>query len=186
ITSADEEILDFARQQFGQKEHVSVIERPSQLAAPNQTLTKTIEQAVDVIDEQNIVIEAIMSVSIEYPMLSTDVLDDMVNTLVLFNSDAVLSVRPDNRMFFQHNGHSLQPILDQAKFTKLEREALYRGAGGVVLSTRENFLKNKNLLSGKISHVVVDSESSFGIFSAFDFNLFKHFAEKESFSILSS
>lgn len=184
ITSADKEILDFAKEKFSNLEQVFVVERPSEFAAPNQTLTKTIEQAVDYIEKQGITIQAIMSVSLEYPMLTTEVLNDMINTLVLFKSDAVLSVRPDNRMFFQHNGHTLQPILDQAKFTKLEREALYRGAGGVVLSTRDNFLENKNLLSGKISHVVVDSESSFGIFSAFDFNLFKHFADKEAFSLL--
>ncbi|MEN0050681.1 MAG: glycosyltransferase [Bacteroidota bacterium] len=186
ITSADREILDFAKAKFGDIEYVRVLERPSEFAAPNQTLTKTIEQAVTHVEQQGIIIQAIMSVSLEYPMLSSEVLSDMLNTLVLFKSDAVLSVRPDNRMFFQHNGHTLQPILDQAKFTKLEREALYRGAGGVVLSTLENFLKNKNLLSGKISHVVVDSECSFGIFSAFDFNLFKHFAEKESLSSLFS
>ena len=171
VSSSDREILNHCQEWSQRYENLHVIERPRTFAQTNESLAKTIEQAVSYVQEQGTTLEAVMSVSLEYPFVAADVMDDAINTLVLFSSDTVLSVRPDNRTYYQHTGHSLQPILDQDKFTKLEREALYKGAGGIVVSTLDNFLKHQRLISGKISHVVVDQKTAFGVFSELDFKL---------------
>nr|WKN40043.1 glycosyltransferase [Tunicatimonas sp. TK19036] len=171
ISTSDQAILDHCQQWVDRYENTFVIKRPKAFAQTNESLIKTLEQAISFVEDEGILVEAIMSVSLEYLFVAPDVMDDAINTLVLFNSDSVLSVRPDNQTYYQHNGHSLKPILDHEKFTKLEREALYKGAGGIVVSTLENFKKTKQLASGKISHIVVDQKTAFGVFSKLDFTL---------------
>jgi glycosyltransferase involved in cell wall biosynthesis/CTP:molybdopterin cytidylyltransferase MocA len=175
VSTSDQEILDFCRRKLKRNSRLVILERPKEFSRANESLAKTLLQAVEHVEASGGRVEAIMSITLEYPFLSTDVIDDAINTLTLFKSDAVLSVRPDNRMYYQHTGHTLKPILDQDKFTKLEREALYRGAGGVVLSTRDNFINNNKLVTGRISHIVVDQKTAFDVVDHFSFEMFKHY-----------
>ena len=172
IISEDATILDYARNTF-KDDSVVILERSGKLAGPNQTLGATVKLATDYAERENWDYNFVMTAALDYPFVESEIFDDAVNTIELFNSDSVLSVRPDNKAYYRHTGHSLQAILDQEKFTRLEREALYRAAAGIMVSTRENFLKNEKVNSGKMSHVVVDENSAFGIFSDFDFQIFK-------------
>lgn len=175
ISSADKNILDFSIQKFVKYKNITVIERPKKFAGPNQNLSSTVAQALEKIENRSkIFIDSIITLALEYPFVNSDVIDDAVNTQVLFNSDSVLSVRLDNNMYYQHTGHGLKPILDQDKFTKLEREALYKGSGGIILTNRLSFLRTKKLVNGKTSHIVVDQKTAFGVFSNFDFNVFNN------------
>lgn len=74
-------------------------------------------------------------------------------------------------MYYQHDGSGLKPILGQEKYTKLEREAIYKGVGGIVLSRLDGYRKHGKMLQGKIGHIVVDSKKSIGIFSDFELQL---------------
>ncbi len=102
-----------------------------------------------------------------------------MNTLTIFKSDSLLSVRPDNRMYYQHIGHGMVPILDQEKFTKLEREALYKGAGGVVVSTVSSFRTHGKMVAGKVGHIVVDQKTALSIQSEFDVYLAEKVFERD-------
>lgn len=173
IVSEDPEILAYANETFGDNERVIVLERPGSLAGPNQTLGATVKLATDFADQRGWNYEFVMTAALDYPFVAPEIFEDSVNTIELFNSDSVLSVRPDNKAYYRHTGHSLQAILDQEKFTRLERDALYRAAGGVMVSTKASFLKNGKVNAGKMSHVVVDENTAFGLFSDFDFRIFK-------------
>jgi glycosyltransferase involved in cell wall biosynthesis len=180
ISSADEAILSYVVKKFSDNDKISIIKRPKAFAEKNQSLNDTIEQSLNFEQEHGREYEAIMTLALEFPFLEAETIDEAIDTLTLFKSDAVLSVRPDNRLYYQHNGSSLQPILDQEKFTKLEREALYKGVGGIVLSTLKNFHKHGKMTEGRISHIVVDQKTAFGIFSKFDFELFKSLIEQSN------
>ena len=172
ISTSSIEIKEHCENKFKDMPGVLVVERPLDYAEQHVSLNQTILQTIALLQQKNVSVEAVMTVSIEYPFLKYDVIDEAINTLILFKSDAVLSVRPDTRSYYQHTGHSLQPILGQDKFTRLEREALYKAAGGIALSTLENILKNNRVISGKISHVVVDELASFEVNSKLGLSLF--------------
>jgi hypothetical protein len=76
-------------------------------------------------------------------------------------------------MYYQHIGHGMVPILDQDKFTKFEREALYKGVGGIVLSTVKQFASTNKMISGKVGHIVVDERTAFGVFTDFDLKILR-------------
>ena len=177
VTSADNEIINHLKQLNIAEDRLAIVSRPSDYAGLNQTLYDTIKHVLDLEEKKGFTYEAVMTIAIEFPFAEHDTIDEAINTLALFKSDAVMSVRPDNRMYYQHTGHSLTPILDQDKFTKLEREAIYKGVGGIVLATTDSFQKHKKLAAGTISHIVVDQQTAFGIFNAFEFDVFQKISD---------
>ena len=174
ISSSENEILEHLYQIKDKYKRIHVIERPLSYAQASETLYKTIDQALEVVQQNSgRVLEVILTASLEYPFVTSDVVDDAINTLILFKTDSVLSVRPDDKTYYQHTGHSLKPILNHDRFTRLEREALYKGAAGIAVSTRSSFGEKKQVVGGSIGHVVVDSKSAFSVTSPFEFELFK-------------
>lgn len=170
LSVSDSNVFEFIvrKQNYGSR--VTVLQRPDSFAGLNENLYHTMSHALDHLLPTKY--EAVVSVSLDYPFTGSDIIDDAINTLVLFNSDTVISVRPDTQMYYQHTGHSLKPILEQDKFTRLEREALYKGAGGIILSKVDSIVRSKRMISGRVSHVVVDRKTAFGVFSDFDFQIF--------------
>lgn len=178
IISEDDEVLAYSKSRFAAEEDVVVLQRSAELAGPNQTLGATVSLAFDHAVEQGTPFQYIMTAALDYPFVHEDILDDAVNTVELFKSDSVLSVRPDNKMYYRHNGQTLNPILDQEQFTRLEREALYRAVGGIMVATKSSFESRGKINAGTMSHVVVDERSAFGIFSEFDFNVYQALLEE--------
>ncbi len=177
VTSSDRKLLEYCKFHFDNYPRVRVVHRPKDFESPNQSLADTVGHVLDYVQNQRDLVEAIMTVSLEYPFVKPEVLDEAVNTQVIFNADSVISVRPDNRMYYRHLGSGMVPILDQKKFTKLERKALYKGVGGIMLTTAERFKKSKQNISGKVAHVIVDNKSSFGVFDEFDMHIFESLVE---------
>lgn len=173
VISSDEEILDYSRKYLSDDNRVLVVERPPRMAGYTETLDKSVELAISEAESAGKTFETVMTAALEFPFLSSDILDEMVHTLHLFKTDSVLSVRPDNRMYYQHNGHSLVPILDQDKFVKVEREALYKSVGGLMLASINSFKKYGTMKCGKIGHVLVEKKNAFGVFNEFEFEIFK-------------
>ena len=173
VTSSDKEILDFIESKKTNFSKLLIIKRPFQLSKSGETLNSTFNFILDTLFQKQIYPEAILSFSLDYPFVTTDIVDDAINTLTIFKADSLISVRLDNKMYFQHTGHGLIPILEQDKFTRLEREALYKSHGGIMLSKVDNFKKNGKILTGKIGHIIVDEKVSFGVFTEWDFSVFK-------------
>jgi len=73
--------------------------------------------------------------------------------------------------FYRHDGTGLKSILNQEKYTKLEREAIYKGVGGIVLSRVDSFLETGKMLNGKIGHIVVGVKNAISIQSGHDLTL---------------
>ncbi|RYD56665.1 MAG: glycosyltransferase [Sphingobacteriales bacterium] len=181
VTSADEEIKDYYYQHLqGIAPTVMFIERPVEFARINETLNKTLHHILESEAISSLRPEAMMTLAIEYPFLASDMIDDAINTLTIFGADSVLSVRPDNAMYYQHNGNGLQSILDQEKFTRLEREALYKGVGGIVLARIDGFKKEEKMLHGKVGHIVVDERCGLSVTGELSLNMANFLLKNEA------
>lgn len=173
VTSSDKNILEFCNKIYGLNSRVSILERPNQFEDPNQSLAQTIDYAIEFVEKKHKWVETVMTASIEYPFTKTENLDEAINTLILFKADSVISVRPDSSLYYRHTGAGMEPILGQEKFTKLERDALYKSAGGIMLTTIKQFEKSKKSISGNVAHIVIDAKSSFKIDSSFSYDVYK-------------
>ena len=121
-------------------------------------------------------------ITLEYPLIRREHIDDAINTMALFGTDSIVSVRPDNAIFYQHHGDGLHPILNRDKFTKLEREALFKQLGGITAVRKVVFDESKQTLSGRVGHVVIDQKAALGLFSNIDFEIISDITKKNQSS----
>ncbi|RME94940.1 MAG: hypothetical protein D6772_13865, partial [Bacteroidetes bacterium] len=83
----------------------------------------------------------------------------------------------DRSTYYQHNGRTLKAILDQSKRTKYEREALFKGVGGVVVTSVDSFHRHHKMLGERVAHIVLEPRTAFGVFSPFDLEVFQRLVE---------
>lgn len=172
ITTSDDDIIEYCLNKYFNNEKISIVRRPKFFESPNQSLSETIINSIEAVEKSRKWVQSVLTISLEYPYLSADTIDDAVNTQVLFKADSVITVRPDSKIYYKHTGSGMVPILDQDRFTRLERDALYKAVGGLMLISRTEFEKSKKSVSGKVSHVIVNDLESFGVFTPFDFSIF--------------
>ncbi len=137
----------------------------------NQNLNPTVE---DIVNEQikiGLDFNAIVILTLEYPFLESVKIDDVINTMFLFGSDSILGVRSDNSVFYQHHGDGLHPIMNREKYTRLEREALFKQVGGISAVSKAAFLHTKQVVTKQVGHVMVDQLSSLGLFTKLDWKI---------------
>ena len=169
VSSPDQKVAAYVEKKFG--EEVLFIQRPQEQARLNVGLVDTVNHILMQPKVQEIQVSAIAILAIEFPFTGPAVIDDAVNTLYLFDSDSLISVRPDTHTFFQHHGHGMQPIMNQEKFTKLEREALFKYTGGISLTRYKVFHDEQKFITNKVGHIVVDQQASLGVYSEYDLKL---------------
>jgi len=173
IVTSEINLFEFYSLEMAGNSKVEVVLRPLELAGKTVTLSETV-RFIDQIFESKIKYDFIATVAIEYPFLESSTIEEAVNTLSIYKADSVISVRPEYSTFYSHDGNSLRPILDQDKKTKYEREAIYKGVGGVVVCSVNSFRKNKLMLGNRTSHIQLDQKNSFSVTSEFELNLFKN------------
>ena len=136
ITSADKGTLKTTREVFASTPEVQVLERPAEMAREGVSLKETIDLVLDQVHSE---FDAIATISLDFPYVDSSIIDETVNTLAIFKSDSVITTRADLSTYYRHNGNTLKPILDQNKYTRYEREALYKGVGGLVVTTVKSY-----------------------------------------------
>lgn len=177
VSSPDEKVKQFVQDHY--QDRVSFISRPVEQARLNVGLVGTVNHILTQETVSALHPSAIAVLAIEFPFVNALTLDNAINTMFLFHSDSLISVRPDTHLFFQHHGHGMQTILNQDKFTKLEREALYKYTGGISVTRTSVFKEKQQFITGKVGHVVIDQQSSQGIFSEYDLKLARLLARHE-------
>lgn len=170
VVSAEDNILNFAENRFRNYQEVTILRRPYDFAARKVSLAKTVKLAIEQVGHE---MELVATVSIDYPLVKTSTIDEAINTQVIFKADSVISTIIDKSTYYQHNGRTLTPILDQDKHTRYEREALYKSVGGVVVSSIKSFMLQGGMISKRIAHVALSQEEALGIHSNFNFKVFK-------------
>lgn len=171
VSSPDLSIQNYIHQRYGDNENVIFHRRDNELARLNDDLNKSIDSVIS--DNQDIFngVKAITVLYFEYPLVKAETLSDAINALFLFDSDSLISVREDNRMLFQHDGNGLHPILDHERFTKLERETVYKFSGGTTVIKYDSWKTSKKLLSGRIGHIHINNKEALHIGSILELGL---------------
>jgi glycosyltransferase involved in cell wall biosynthesis len=178
ISSPSDEIKHFIEARYA-NESVIFIERDRNMARLNVDLKETYRYILQKINQS---FDAILSMSIRFPFTSHSEIDEAIDTMNLFETDAIVSVRPDTSLFFHHDGTGMNPILNQEKFSRLERDALYRYAGGLNLFKLDFFREHEETIGGQTGHIVVNQKSAIEISSEFNLKLAKLLMESDEAS----
>jgi CMP-N-acetylneuraminic acid synthetase len=176
VTTPDKDILEHISTRYGSNPALLCLDRSVDEARLNVGLVQTVNLILEHPEVEKHHPQAILRLASEYPFINAVNMDDAVNTLCIFGTDSLIGVRPDTSMFFQHDGGGLVPILNQDKFTRLEREALYRYVGGLTLTKLSLFKEKQAFLGGKLGHIVINQKSSHSIRSDYDLQIARYLA----------
>lgn len=177
VTSSDPRIETYVRTHYPPESSVFFMKRTEALERQNVPLGKTAHAVLEhpLICENGS--EALISLSPSCPFVSSKVIDEAVHNLILFGADSVVGVRPVSDLLYRHTGKGMEPILDQERFTKIEREALWRNTGGLYVA-QNHLVRDSNTLSGSLmSHVVLSQREAFTIQTEFDFTIAEKICE---------
>jgi hypothetical protein len=89
VVSEDREVLSYARSRYKDESRVEIIQRPSQLAGPNQTLGATVKLALDYVQSLGDHFRYVMTAALDFPFVQAQIFDETVNTIELFKVDAI-------------------------------------------------------------------------------------------------
>jgi len=168
VATPDKEIRDMVRSKYGDK--VKVVIRNKEHARFNLPLEKTIIDFLRSDAIKNNKPDALMILYPAYPFKQSWQINEAIDTMKLFDVDVVDGIIPDNRVFYQHKGKGLVPLVDGGGL-HMERDELYRRVGGINLIKTDFFLKHKKMIAGKIGHIQFDEFTSFQINSMIDWHL---------------
>jgi CMP-N-acetylneuraminic acid synthetase len=168
VSTPDDDVLEHIKKRYGSK--VIVMKRDAGLARINMSIEGTITEAVDFYLENNKPVDIIMALYVEAPFRTSRYIDKSVHTMQIFDVDVVDGVRPDNSIFYVHDGGGLKQMREQNGL-QLERENLYRREGGIHLVKWDFFKKNRKMLDGRIGHIVLDQKAGFMIRTQLDWEM---------------
>lgn len=171
ISSPGDQIEAFITQAYPNSSKLIFHKRDKEDTQLNIGLVSTIESILEYPPIQILQPETLLVVSTEYPFTNATDYDDAINTINIFETDSLISVRKDSNVYYQHHGNGMTAILGMDKFSKLEREILYQYAGGIIVSKVNSFKKSKQLINGTVGHITISQKSAFRIQTDFDFSL---------------
>lgn len=168
VSTPDPPILDYVARREGD---LLTHERPTELARENVSLSSTLKRVYNEIGRESF--DSIAQIIPNSPFRSTRVIEEAITTLEIFSVDEVVGVVPEDDRFYIHDGNGLQPVGETfpEKDLRLERERLFRRAGGIRLIEVDHFLNDKGNHKPKIGHIILQEEEAFKLESKNDIPL---------------
>jgi CMP-N-acetylneuraminic acid synthetase len=176
VSTPDQNVQEYVRKRY--REKVTVYERMKDLARINVPLEPSLIEIIKYCQTRNKSYDLLALFFIEAPFRKALYIDKAVHTMQLYDVDVVDGIREEDDIYYYHNGHGLQPWKVNSGL-RLERENLFRRAGGLHLVKREFIERGNELLSGRIGHVVLDQKAAFVIRSEMDWQIARYLAEME-------
>jgi len=176
LTTPDNRIINYAKGIY--KEKIIIDRRPSELAALNTKLERTLDYLLKSYRKYLGRIDTVTFVNYEFPLRKNIYIDKAINALYLFDVDSVLSVKQRNANLYKHEGDGLKAF-NTNKPLRLERDFIYEETGGIHTIRYESYLKYKSLTSGKVGHIIIDDMSSRGISSEIDLKVLEYLRNTE-------
>jgi CMP-N-acetylneuraminic acid synthetase len=163
LACKDLELLDEVVEVNKSNKKFSFYQRSENSIRYNETLSTLIKEVFNFVGREIENISSTVILDLRFPLISAIKIDDAINTMHLFKSDSLISVRNFPNTIFQHDGSGMKAIMGQDKFTKLEREQLYEHVGGITTINNQSFMKSGVVVSGKVGHIILDKRSSMGV-----------------------
>ncbi|MBK8066831.1 MAG: glycosyltransferase [Rhodanobacteraceae bacterium] len=168
VSTDDEEVIGYCQSRTG----VDVMLRKPELSGGRVKLSEVVFDCVSRFEfEGNWYPDIVVILSVHTPLRRDSHIREVVDTLLIYDVDQVISTYEDMDLHFKHGMNGLETInpgvLESLRY---EREALYVYNGAVHGFWRE-FLRKDSLYHGRIGHIQMSRRESIQIKSDEDFEL---------------
>jgi len=166
VTSPSDKVINFIEKQYSKKDVIAQ-KRDVNLSRINQRIDETVINTIEKYCINNDKPDLVLILYIEAPFRSAQYIEEAINTLKLYEVNAVEAVRPDNSIFYVHDGSGLK-FLQKNHDLQLERDEVYRRVGGMHLMSYNQLIKQKSLDFERTGHIVLDQKASLFIRTEMD------------------
>jgi CMP-2-keto-3-deoxyoctulosonic acid synthetase len=127
-------------------------------ASENVGFEASVAQAVSQVAEEPP--DAVLELTVQFPFREPFSIDKALDVMRIFPVSRVVSVLAEDDVFYQHTGGGLVPVggTQRLKGLRLEREYLYRQAGGLMLRRFGTAVGDDQL-----GHVIVSKHAAFKV-----------------------
>jgi len=168
VSTPDLNVQKYVRDNY--RDRVIVYERTKELARINVPLEPSLLETIEFYSAQNKLPDLLAVLFIEAPFRNSLNIDEAIHTMRLYDVDVVDGIREEDDIFYFHNGHGLQPWNVNSGL-RLERDNLFKRAGGLHLVRRDFVERGNKMLSGRIGHVLLSQKAAFVIRSEIDWQV---------------
>ncbi len=162
LTTNDGKVMSYCEKY----ESLKKIKRPDELCKINSSIFGTLNFVLDELEKEDYTPDAVLVLYINSPLRKSRHIEKAVDTMIIFDTDSVISVRENINNHYQHHPEGMVPLFNDRKL-RLEREALFEENGAIYL-TKTKFARENNY-GGKIGHITMSKDESFNIHDEFDF-----------------
>lgn len=177
VTTDDPKVVDYC----SKKKSVIAALRDPELSRPNITMSQILYDAVCRLERDfGIYADILVLLSVNDPLHRPDFIRTAIDTLLLYDTDSVISVYEDNNLYFIHGENGLELINEgMLKRVRMERETLYMFTGTITVVWRD-VVKENDILGKRIGHVVTPRNESLPIRYLFDMWMVKQVLDSKS------
>ncbi|MEI2816242.1 MAG: glycosyltransferase family 2 protein [Microthrixaceae bacterium] len=154
---------------------VSAFLRPTELSAPTSRLTDVLVDAVERCErEMGLYPDIVALLSVHTPLRTRDHIREAVDSLLLYDSDHVLTTYEDLDIHFRHGRSGMEPLNPgMTNRLRYERESLFVDNGAVHVLWRD-LIEPDVRVSGRVGHTVMARSDSVQLKSWYDHGLIEH------------
>lgn len=163
VSTEDEEIANTAR-----KYGAEVIMRPKELAVEGVPVEYVVLHALNYLEKEGYRADIIATLHVISPLKKECHITEAINTLLIFDTDTVLSVTENKKFHWKPGMNGLSPLFEK-RLLKSEREVLYEENGAIYVVKRESLEKTQNMIGKRVTYIEMTEEESVRINSEFDF-----------------
>ncbi len=165
VTSDDEEVLSY----ISGNEKIIGVKRSNDPQKNNIKLEDVLLETLDSVkDEHSYIPDFVCSLFVNTPLRKAKHIDWAIDTLSIFNLDSVISVEEIPMICYQHRENGLLPIAGSVRGVRLERDAIYKENGAVMIFNVSS-LEEENFLGKSVGHIQMMPEESIKINSDYEF-----------------
>ncbi len=165
VSTEDPEVAELARQLDVEVPFL----RPRELARSSVSVEDVLKQLLDRLDrEEGYKPDLVAVLQILSPFRKSQHIDEAVDTVAIYDADAVISVCQDKSFHWRRGREGLELVGYQSRLLKDDRETLYKENGALYV-TKSDAIRSGGFLGKRISYIEMSSKESLRLESDFDF-----------------
>ena len=169
VTTDDQDVIEHLTEKFALEE-VVLDKRPEPLCAPNSPIDRTLLYLLEKYEKDLGSPRIICVCNYEYPLRNHRYIDQMIDSIQVFDADSSIGVTEKNMNLYNNFGNGLVPLV-QNRNLRLERDFVYEDCGGLRAVSADFLKETGQILGDKSSAVLLDFLSCFKINSVSDLEL---------------
>lgn len=141
--------------------------RPKELSGENVSVEKVVFHEVNLLEEEGDDIDIVVLLQVLSPLRNSNHIKEAIDSLILYNTDSVISVCEDIRFYWQPGADGLAPLTFKRRLLRKDKETFFRENAAIYAFWRK-MITGDDVLGKKVGHILMSEEESVRITTEYE------------------